>query len=251
MTEPAGTFRVGQGIDVHRFSDDPTRRLVLGGVVIGGSGIRGLDGHSDADVVAHAIADAVLGAAGLGDLGRHAPDTDPTWAGADSLDILARVVELAGEAGWSPVNADCTVVAEAAQAGSLCVGDGGAAGQGVAGPGQREGHPGRRARSTGSSRGHRLHRGGPAAAADHRCSRSHRVRGERVSPAAGGGRGRGGSPRGGGARGGDVRPRRTASTGEAGPHSGRTWRRGSGTRRIQPRRSARAPGFGRRSRPTG
>jgi len=105
-------MRIGQGIDVHRFSDDPSRALVLGGVVISGTGIRGLDGHSDADVVAHAIADAVLGAAGLGDLGRHAPDTDPTWLGADSLDILTRVVELAGEAGWSPVNADCTVVAE-------------------------------------------------------------------------------------------------------------------------------------------
>jgi 2-C-methyl-D-erythritol 2,4-cyclodiphosphate synthase len=112
MTELASSFRIGQGIDVHRVSDDPARPLVLGGVVIGGSGIRGLDGHSDADVVAHAIADAVLGAAGLGDLGRHAPDTDPTWSGADSLDILTRVVELAGEAGWSPVNADCTVVAE-------------------------------------------------------------------------------------------------------------------------------------------
>jgi 2-C-methyl-D-erythritol 2,4-cyclodiphosphate synthase len=112
MTQWANGLRIGQGIDVHRFSDDPNRLLVLGGVVIAGSGIRGLEGHSDADVVAHAIADAVLGAAGLGDLGRHAPDTDPTWAGADSLGILTRVVELAGEAGWSPVNADCTVVAE-------------------------------------------------------------------------------------------------------------------------------------------
>ncbi|MGH9097076.1 MAG: 2-C-methyl-D-erythritol 2,4-cyclodiphosphate synthase [Acidimicrobiales bacterium] len=112
MTQWANGLRIGQGIDVHRFSDDPNRPLVLGGVAINGTGIRGLEGHSDADVVAHAIADAVLGAAGLGDLGRHAPDTDPTWAGADSLGILTRVVELAGEAGWSPVNADCTVVAE-------------------------------------------------------------------------------------------------------------------------------------------
>jgi 2-C-methyl-D-erythritol 2,4-cyclodiphosphate synthase len=112
MTRGAAGFRVGQGIDVHRFSDDPNRTLVLGGVVITGPGARGLDGHSDADVVAHAIADAVLGGAGLGDLGRHAPDTDPSWSGADSLDILTRVVELAGEAGWSPVNADCAVVAE-------------------------------------------------------------------------------------------------------------------------------------------
>jgi len=108
----APALRVGQGIDVHPFSDDPERPLVLGGVVIAGDGVRGLDGHSDADAVAHAVADAVLGAAGLGDLGRHMPDTDPRWAGADSLDILRRVVALAAEAGWVPVNADCTVVAE-------------------------------------------------------------------------------------------------------------------------------------------
>ena len=105
-------LRVGQGIDVHPFSDDPGRPLVLGGVVITGDDVRGLDGHSDADAVAHAVADAVLGAAGLGDLGRHMPDTDPAWAGADSLDLLARVVGLASAAGWRPVNADCTVVAE-------------------------------------------------------------------------------------------------------------------------------------------
>ena len=104
--------RVGQGIDVHAFSDDPSRPLVLGGVVITGEGVRGLDGHSDADAAAHAIADAVLGAAGLGDLGRHMPDTDARWAGADSIDLLRRVVALAAEAGWVPVNADCTVVAE-------------------------------------------------------------------------------------------------------------------------------------------
>ncbi len=105
-------LRVGQGIDVHRFSSDPDRPLVLGGVTIEGDEATGLDGHSDADVVAHAIADALLGAAGLGDLGRHFPDTDPQWAGADSLTLLAWVVELVGEAGWVPVNADCTVVAE-------------------------------------------------------------------------------------------------------------------------------------------
>ncbi len=105
-------MRIGQGLDVHRFSDRPDRPLVLGGVVITGDGVRGLDGHSDADAVAHAIADAVLGAAGLGDLGRHAPDTDPKWQGADSMEILSHAVELARGAGWSPVNADCTVVAE-------------------------------------------------------------------------------------------------------------------------------------------
>jgi len=105
-------LRVGQGIDVHPFSDDPSRRLVLGGVTITGDGVRGLAGHSDADAVSHAIADAVLGAAGLGDLGVHMPDTDERWSGADSLDILRQVVVLATGAGWVPVNADCTVVAE-------------------------------------------------------------------------------------------------------------------------------------------
>lgn len=112
MSGHAVGFRVGQGIDVHRFSSDPHRPLVLGGVTLVGEGVTGLDGHSDADVVTHAIADAVLGAAGLGDLGRHAPDTDPTWAGADSLVILAMVVQKAAEVGWAPVNADCTVIAE-------------------------------------------------------------------------------------------------------------------------------------------
>jgi 2-C-methyl-D-erythritol 2,4-cyclodiphosphate synthase len=110
---PAPGLRIGQGLDVHRFSDDPNRALVLGGVTVSGTGTRGLEGHSDADPVAHAIADAVLGGAGLGDLGRHAPDTDPAWLGADSLVILARMVGLARAAGWVPVNADCTVVAEA------------------------------------------------------------------------------------------------------------------------------------------
>jgi 2-C-methyl-D-erythritol 2,4-cyclodiphosphate synthase len=105
-------LRIGQGIDVHRFSDAPGRPLMLGGVTITGDGAQGLEGHSDADAVAHAIADAVLGAAGLGDLGRHAPDTDPRWRNADSMEILARMLSLAEDAGWVPVNADCTVVAE-------------------------------------------------------------------------------------------------------------------------------------------
>lgn len=105
-------LRIGQGLDVHRFSDRSDRPLVLGGVTVTGTGARGLEGHSDADAVAHAIADAVLGAAGLGDLGRHAPDTDPAWRDADSMELLARMVALAAAAGWVPVNADCTVVAE-------------------------------------------------------------------------------------------------------------------------------------------
>jgi 2-C-methyl-D-erythritol 2,4-cyclodiphosphate synthase len=103
--------RVGQGFDVHRWSDDLSRPLVLGGVVVPGE--RGLAGHSDADAVAHALADALLGAAGLGDLGGHFPDTDPAWAGADSVAILSRVAEMVAGAGLRPENADCTVVADA------------------------------------------------------------------------------------------------------------------------------------------
>jgi 2-C-methyl-D-erythritol 4-phosphate cytidylyltransferase/2-C-methyl-D-erythritol 2,4-cyclodiphosphate synthase len=99
---------VGLGQDVHRLV--PGRRLVLGGVVIPAE--FGLEGHSDADVVAHAVADAVLGAAGLGDIGRHFPPSDERWRGADSLDLLRRCVEMAGEAGWRPVQADCVVTAE-------------------------------------------------------------------------------------------------------------------------------------------
>ena len=79
--------RVGQGFDVHPFVDDAERPLVLGGVTF--ESPRALRGHSDADVIAHACADALLGAAGLGDIGEHFPDTDPTWAGADSIGLLA------------------------------------------------------------------------------------------------------------------------------------------------------------------
>ena len=104
------TMRIGQGIDAHRFSQDAARPLVLGGVVIEGGA--GLEGHSDADAVCHALADAVLGAVGLGDLGRHFPDSDPAWAGADSVFLLSEVVALAAAQGFACVNADCTVVAE-------------------------------------------------------------------------------------------------------------------------------------------
>ncbi len=76
---PMTQVRVGQGFDIHRFSDDPSRPMVLGGCVF--EGVRGLDGHSDADAIAHAAADALLGAAGLGDIGQHFPDTDPQWRG--------------------------------------------------------------------------------------------------------------------------------------------------------------------------
>ena len=104
-------FRVGQGFDVHRFSDDPGRRLVLGGVSFDGE--RGLVGHSDADVIAHACADALLGAAGLGDIGQHFPDTDPRWKGVDSLELLAEVVRLVSDERWTIGNIDCSVVCEA------------------------------------------------------------------------------------------------------------------------------------------
>lgn len=103
--------RVGQGFDIHPWSDEPGRRLVLGGVVLDGE--RGLAGHSDADVVAHAVADALLGAAGLGDIGAHFPDSDPRWRGADSLALLAQVVGLVQAEGWSIGNVDTTVVLEA------------------------------------------------------------------------------------------------------------------------------------------
>jgi len=104
------TLRVGHGFDVHPFSDEPGRPLVLGGVVVGGA--PGLAGHSDADVLAHALADALLGAAGLGDLGSLFPGTDPKYAGADSLGLLAEVVGRVTTAGLAAVNADCTLVAE-------------------------------------------------------------------------------------------------------------------------------------------
>ena len=108
---PMVSVRIGQGIDVHRFSEDPHRPLVLGGVVI--EGARGLGGHSDADAVCHALADAVLGAVGLGDLGRHFPDTDPVWEGADSVSLLTEVLAMAAEHGYACANADCTVIADA------------------------------------------------------------------------------------------------------------------------------------------
>ena len=103
--------RVGLGFDAHPFSDDPHRPLRLGGVTLMGE--RGLAGHSDADVIAHAVADALLGAAGQGDLGQHYPDDDPAWAGADSLRLLAGAVSVIRAAGWHPVNVDCAVVLEA------------------------------------------------------------------------------------------------------------------------------------------
>ena len=104
---PAGD-RIGLGSDAHRFGAG--RQLVLGGVTIAGSD--GLAGHSDADVLTHAIIDALLGAAGLGDIGAHFPSDDPAWEGADSLDLLRRTVASLEQRGYRVGNVDATVVAE-------------------------------------------------------------------------------------------------------------------------------------------
>ena len=102
-------IRVGQGFDIHPFSDDPDRRMVLGGVAFDGPG---LVGHSDADAVAHAVIDALLGAASLGDIGQRYPDTDPAHAGADSMALLVDAVAAVASEGWEVANVDCTVVLE-------------------------------------------------------------------------------------------------------------------------------------------
>jgi 2-C-methyl-D-erythritol 2,4-cyclodiphosphate synthase len=101
-------FRVGQGFDFHPMR--PGRPLKLGGVTIPHDA--GLDGHSDADVAAHALANAILGALGEGDLGRHFPDSDPRHKNADSLALLAEVWKLASGRGWRVVNADLTILAQ-------------------------------------------------------------------------------------------------------------------------------------------
>lgn len=103
--------RIGQGFDIHPFSDDSGRTLMLGGVAFPGE--RALAGHSDADVIGHACTDALLGAAGLGDIGMLFPDTDDAWEGADSMVLLAEAVRQVRDAGWSIANIDCSVVAEA------------------------------------------------------------------------------------------------------------------------------------------
>ena len=100
------SVRVGHGFDAHRLVEG--RPFVLGGVTIPYA--RGPLGHSDADVLAHAVSDAMLGACALGDLGKHFPDTDPRWQGADSMRLLAGCVELARAAGYEPVNVDATIV---------------------------------------------------------------------------------------------------------------------------------------------
>jgi 2-C-methyl-D-erythritol 2,4-cyclodiphosphate synthase len=102
------TVRTGLGIDTHRFADG--RPLILGGVEVPYE--RGLAGHSDADVLAHAVTDAILGAAGLGDIGQHFPDTDERWRDADSLQLLREVVALVADEGWTVAHVDATVMLE-------------------------------------------------------------------------------------------------------------------------------------------
>ena len=101
-------MRVGHGYDVHRLVEG--RKLILGGVEIPWE--KGLFGHSDADVLLHALMDAMLGAAALGDIGQHFPDSDERYAGADSLQLLAEVSRLLTEAGYRLVNVDCTILAQ-------------------------------------------------------------------------------------------------------------------------------------------
>lgn len=102
-------IRVGHGFDVHAFAEG--RRLIVGGVDIPHP--RGLLGHSDADVLLHAICDALLGAAGLGDIGQHFPDSDPRYRGIDSRKLLRHVAGLVGERGWRTGNVDATIIAQA------------------------------------------------------------------------------------------------------------------------------------------
>lgn len=106
-------FRIGQGFDVHALVEG--RPLIIGGVTIPHT--HGLLGHSDADVLLHAVTDAILGAAGLGDIGRHFPDTDPAYDGADSRVLLRDAMKKVDEAGWHVVNIDATIHAQAPKIG--------------------------------------------------------------------------------------------------------------------------------------
>ncbi|MCC5941518.1 MAG: 2-C-methyl-D-erythritol 2,4-cyclodiphosphate synthase [Balneolaceae bacterium] len=101
-------FRIGQGYDIHQLAEG--RELILGGVSIPHT--KGLLGHSDADVLSHAITDALLGALSLGDIGTHFPDTDPEYKGADSIELLKHSYKLVTEKGYELVNADATIIAE-------------------------------------------------------------------------------------------------------------------------------------------
>ena len=102
-------FRIGEGWDVHALVED--RPLIIGGVTIPFE--KGLKGHSDADVLIHAVIDALMGAAGLGDIGRHFPDTDPKFRGADSIELLIQTGKLIRDRGWQIGNIDSTIIAQA------------------------------------------------------------------------------------------------------------------------------------------
>ncbi len=102
-------MRIGHGFDVHAFAEG--RKLIIGGTEVAHE--RGLLGHSDADVLLHAVCDALLGAAGLGDIGRHFPDSDARYRGIDSRQLLRQVVQLLGDSGWRVGNVDATIIAQA------------------------------------------------------------------------------------------------------------------------------------------
>tara|TARA_Y100001968_G_scaffold86359_1_gene77384 strand:+ start:130 stop:630 length:501 start_codon:yes stop_codon:yes gene_type:complete len=110
MTDKSSGMRIGNGYDMHRLV--PERKLIIGGVELDHPSGLGLDGHSDADVLAHAVMDALLGALSLGDIGKHFPPEDLKWKDADSLLLLGQVVNLINEKGWKVVNVDSVVIAE-------------------------------------------------------------------------------------------------------------------------------------------
>ncbi len=110
MTKRKCNLRIGNGYDIHRLV--PNRELILGGVKLEHPKGLGLDGHSDADVLSHAISDALLGALALGDIGKYFPPEDSKWEGADSLFLLEKVVSLLMDHGWQVVNIDAVIVAE-------------------------------------------------------------------------------------------------------------------------------------------
>lgn len=152
-------LRIGHGYDVHRLTE--RRRLVLGGVEIPWD--RGLLGHSDADVLTHAVMDALCGAAKLGDIGKLFPDSDPRYAGISSLELLRQVAALLQERGWAVVNIDATLIAQAPRW-ALPPGDGGEplrSSWDGCGPGECEGH---HRGASGLYRG-RLRYGGPCGGA--------------------------------------------------------------------------------------
>jgi len=105
-------MRIGQGYDAHGWAEDD-RPLVIGGTLFPNE--TGLDGHSDGDVATHAVIDAMLGAAGLGDIGQNFPDTSEQFDGVNSLDLLRQAAAMVGDAGWVLVNADCTVITDTPQ----------------------------------------------------------------------------------------------------------------------------------------